>query len=107
MLIRAGYEIAYECVVPTPMVLMLSVHPSREPDLVTPQTMRTDPAVAVYNYRDSFGNACTRLTAPAGRLTVSSDFKVRDSGRPDAVNLSARQVPVQELPDEALLYLLG
>ncbi len=27
MQIRAGYEIAYECPQPTPMVLMLSVHP--------------------------------------------------------------------------------
>ena len=107
MQIRAGYEIAYECVVPTPMVLMLSVHPSREPDLITPQAMRFDPPIEAHSYRDTFGNACTRLVAPAALLTVSSDFKIKDSGLPDRINLAARQVPVQELPDDVLLYLLG
>ena len=33
MQIRAGYEIAYDCPQPTPMLLMLSVHPSRMADL--------------------------------------------------------------------------
>ena len=35
MLIRAGYEIRYETDVPTPMMAMLSIHPSRHKDLVT------------------------------------------------------------------------
>ncbi len=33
--IRAGYEIAYDCPQPTPMILALSVHPSRGLDLLT------------------------------------------------------------------------
>ena len=37
MHIRVGYEIAYECPQATPMILMLSVHPSRRPDLATPE----------------------------------------------------------------------
>jgi hypothetical protein len=32
MKIQAGYEIAYDCVQPTPMLLMLRVHPSRQAD---------------------------------------------------------------------------
>ena len=35
MKIRAGYEISYDCPQPTPMILQLSVHPSRIPDLLT------------------------------------------------------------------------
>ena len=35
MKIRAGYEISYDCPQPTPMILQLSVHPSRTPDLLT------------------------------------------------------------------------
>jgi hypothetical protein len=31
MKIRAGYEISYECPQPTPMILTLSVYPSRTP----------------------------------------------------------------------------
>ena len=106
MQIRAGYEIAYECAKPTPMVLMLSVHPSREADLLAPQTMRFDPPIPAHTYRDAFGNTCTRVIAPAGLLTVSSDFLIKDSGLPDIVAADARQTPVEELPDDVLMYLL-
>ena len=41
MKIRAGYEILYGCPQPTPMILMLSVHPSRVVDLQIPDRMRT------------------------------------------------------------------
>ena len=41
MKIRAGYEISYDCPEPTPMILTLSVHPSRVADLLTPDRMRT------------------------------------------------------------------
>ena len=34
MKIRAGYEISYDCPQPTPMILTLSVYPSRTPDLL-------------------------------------------------------------------------
>jgi hypothetical protein len=34
MKIRAGYEISYDCSQPTPMILTLSVYPSRTPDLL-------------------------------------------------------------------------
>ena len=46
MKIRAGYEISYDCPQPTPMILTLSVHPSRFPDLLTPGSMRLDPPIS-------------------------------------------------------------
>src|SRR5690242_9804223 len=107
MKIRAGYEITYECSQPTPMVLLLSVHPSRMGDLTTPHRMAFDPPVAAHDYRDGFDNACTRIVAPPGLITVSNDFVVGDSGAPDIVARDARQVPVQDLPDDVLIYLLG
>jgi transglutaminase-like putative cysteine protease len=107
MRIRAGYEIAYECPQPTPMVLMLSIHPSRLPDLATPQRITLEPPVAARNYGDIFGNVCTRVMAPPGRLTIASDFIVSDPGTPDAVEPGAEHVPVQDLPDDVLVYLLG
>ena len=45
MKIRAGYEISYECPQPTPMILTLSVHPTRVPDLLTWDSMRLDPPI--------------------------------------------------------------
>jgi hypothetical protein len=44
MKIRAGYEISYTCPQPTPMILMLSVHPSRAPDLLSPSQFCLAPA---------------------------------------------------------------
>jgi len=40
MKIHAGYEISYDCPQPTPMILQLSVHPSRVPDLLNPDRIR-------------------------------------------------------------------
>jgi transglutaminase-like putative cysteine protease len=107
MRIRAGFEITYECPQPTPMLLALSVHPSRMPDLVGPHRIVFDPPIGATEYRDGFGNICTRILAPAGRLVMSADFLVQDPGTPDAVVPEAAQHPVQELPDEVLVFLLG
>jgi len=107
MQIRAGYELVYDCPQPTPMLLMLSVHPSRSGDLLTPHEMSFDPPVDATHYRDGFNNVCTRIVAPAGRLKISSEFIVGDPGTPDVVVPEAEQHPVQELPDETLVYLLG
>jgi transglutaminase-like putative cysteine protease len=107
MQIRAGYEIAYDCEQPTPMLLMLSVHPSRLPDLVAPHRIAFDPPVEARQYSDTFGNLCTRVVAPPGRLTVSTSFITNDPGTPDVVAPDAEQVAVEKLPDDVLVYLLG
>jgi transglutaminase-like putative cysteine protease len=107
MKIQAGYQIAYECPQPTPMLLMLHVHPSRAPDLITPYNIRFHPPIEHKQYRDGFGNICTRVLAPAGRLEISTDFLIQDTGMPDLVVPDAAQKPVEQLPDDILVYLLG
>jgi transglutaminase-like putative cysteine protease len=47
------------------------------------------------------------VLAPAGKLRIFSDTVIRDSGAPDPVALWAEQVPVDALPEETLVYLLG
>src|ERR1700692_4590107 len=91
MQIRAGYEISYDCPQSTPMILTLSVHPSRFPDLLTLDRMRLDPPIAANTYHDSFGNFCHVIRATAGRLTVSTDFLIRDNGEADATAPQAEQ----------------
>jgi len=107
MKIRAGYEICYECPQPTPMLLMLSVHPSRLRDLVAPDRMRIEPAIPANEYRDGFGNTCHVIHPPAGRLTLSADFLIQDRGTPDEVAPDAVMHPLEQLPVETLVYLLG
>jgi transglutaminase-like putative cysteine protease len=97
----------YQCPQPTPMLLALNIHYSRASDLARPDHLHTVPSVPVAAYRDMFGNWCSRIVAPAGRLVLSTDALVNDSGLPDVVVPSARQTPVQQLPESTLVYLLG
>ncbi len=107
MQIRAGFELIYECPQPTPMLLMLNIHYSRVSDVVVPDHLVTAPSLPISAYRDSFGNWCSRLVAPAGVLRISTDALVNDSGLPDIVVPDARQTPVERLPEETLIFLLG
>jgi transglutaminase-like putative cysteine protease len=107
MRISAGCQITYECPQPTPMLLMISPHPSRTPDLIGPHQVNFEPAIPAKHYRDGFGNTCTRILAPTGRLVISTRLLVQDTGRPDPLLPYARQHRVEDLPDEALVYLLG
>jgi hypothetical protein len=107
MRIRAGYEISYDCPQPTPMILVLSVHPSRMSDLISWDRLQIDPPIPANTYHDSFGNFCHVIRAPAGRLTLSTDFLVQDSGELDEVVPGAEQHPLEELPVDTLIFLLG
>ena len=107
MKIRIGYELLYDCPQPTPMILMLNVHYSRVSDMITPDHIVTTPSLPQRAYRDSFGNWCTRIVAPPGRTRITTDALVTDSGEPDVVAANAWQTPIENLPEEALLYLLG
>ena len=107
MKIRIGYELIYDFPQPTPMILTLHVHFSRASDMVVPDHLITSPSIPVTAYRDSFGNWCSRIVAPKGEIRLSADAVVNDTGEPDPVNVSARQQPIQDLPGETLVFLLG
>ncbi len=107
MQIRLGYELVYGCPQRTPMILTLNVHYSRVSDLVHPDHIVFHPAVPSTAYRDGFGNWCTRIVAPPGDITISSDALINDSGRPDPTDFLAIQHAVEDLPSETLVYLQG
>ncbi len=107
MQIRVGYELIYECPQPTPMILTLNIHYTRASDIVVPDLMTTDPSVPITAYHDGFGNWCSRIVAPAGRIRIASTGVVRDTGLPDEAVPSACQHQVQDLPEETLVFLLG
>ena len=66
MKIKVGFEISHAAAQPTPMVIMLSIHPSRRADIVsTPRSIVAEPDVSIGFYRDNFGNICGRLVALA------------------------------------------
>jgi len=89
------------------MILTLSVHHTRTGDLHSPDHLHTNPWVPQTLYRDGFGNWCTRIVAPPGRLQLTADAVINDRGEWDPVVPHAQQHPVESLPEETLVYLLG
>jgi transglutaminase-like putative cysteine protease len=107
MLIRLGYELVFNLAEPVPMLLLLYTHPSRAASLRQPDRVRTEPSVPVSEFIDWFGNRCGRVVAPAGRFRVWNDTVIEDSGEPDPVCPDAPQHAVEDLPAEALQFLLA
>ncbi len=107
MRIRIGYDLVYDCPQPTPMILIVNVHYTRVSDIIVPDHLMADPPIPITAYRDSFGNWCSRIVAPKGQVRLSTDAVMKDTGQPEVVAAHARQTPVEELPDETLLFLLG
>jgi transglutaminase-like putative cysteine protease len=107
MLIRLGYDVIFDTPVPVPIVALLKVHPSRVNDLREPDELNLEPTTATDCYFDSFGNNCCRFLAAAGQIRLSSSTLIYDTGEPDPVSPSAREIPVQDLPSDVLRYLLN
>jgi transglutaminase-like putative cysteine protease len=107
MQLRTGYELIYNFPQPTPIILVVNIHYSRASDMVVPDCLTAEPSIPIIGYYDAFGNRCNRLLAPAGRVRLTSDAVISDSGQPDEVVPSAGQHSVEDLPEEALVFLLG
>ncbi len=107
MQIRLGYELIYDCPQPTPMILTLNIHFTRVSDLIVPDHLITTPTIPITGYRDGYGNWCSRIVAPTGQLRLTANAVVNDTGEPDIVAPLAHQHPVQDLPAETLVFLLG
>lgn len=106
MFIRAGFEIVVDLPAPTPLVCALSPHPAAPQPIFGSGEVHVSPWHPVETYSDSFGNSISRIHAGPGRITLLSDFIVAHDGAPDRIVPDARQHPVEELPDEALSFLL-
>jgi transglutaminase-like putative cysteine protease len=107
MKLRIGYELIYDFPQPTPVILAVNVHSSRAADMIVSDDLVVEPPVPIAGYNDSFGNHCRRILAPAGRLRLTTDAVISDSGRPDDIGWTAGQDTVQDLPEDTLLFLLG
>jgi len=104
MRIRVGCEFAHKAVGPTPAIWQVRPRPDGAGLVST--AWETTPSLPTTSYLDAFGNLCDRLVLPEGDSVVRFDAVAEVSGLPDPVDLSAPQLPVEALPDEALVYLL-
>src|SRR5580698_5403098 len=100
MLIKTEYDIQFHLPMPTPMVAVLHLHPSLEPRVRAGNELKvehidreTKTDVAVSEYRDVFGNRCTRFTTPAGAIRLSGMSIVEMGELSDPIHASAEQAP--------------
>lgn len=107
MLIRYGYELTFSCPQPTMMVCLLDAHPERWHEIRYETPPSLVPSIPTTTYVDIYGNRVRRLVAPQGDLTITSDAVIEDCGEPDRVVLEVQEVPVEQLPDDCLLFLLA
>ena len=107
MMLRLGYDIRFEIPSPVAIVALVNVHPSKTAHLRAPDELRVEPETQVESFLDSFGNRCTRFVAGQGALRLSNSTLFEDPGFADQVNCAARELPVQELPNQILRYLLN
>ena len=107
MLIRYGYDITVSCPQDTPLITMMSVRDERRDDLRVQGAVETFPSVPTRSYRDLFGNTCRRVVAPAGLFRLRADCTIESDEAPNIAPPTLREVPVADLPDGVVFYLLG
>jgi transglutaminase-like putative cysteine protease len=114
MLIRSEYDIQFHLPAPLTVVAMLRLHPSldsaiRETERLTIEQidLETKRVLDADEYIDSFGNRCQRFTAPMGALRLCGSSLVEWREQADETGEGVGQHPVDELPAEALQFLLS
>jgi transglutaminase-like putative cysteine protease len=107
MQLQTGFELIYTFPQATPIILLVNIHYSRASDIVVPDRLITEPWIPITGFHDEFGNWCNRVVAPAGRLRLSTNSVIQDSGSPDEVMVDAWQDSVEDLPKETLRFLIG
>ena len=107
MLIRAGFEAAFDFTKPAAVLLNAYVHPSRTDKIRWLERLTVTPAAPISEYFDVYGNLCGRTHVAAGRVMFRTDALINDDGLTDVQVYNAVQHNVQELPNEVLLFLLA
>lgn len=105
MRVRVGCEFGYKAVGPTPTIWQVRPRPEG-PHKQVSHSWETTPAVPMTSYVDVYGNLCDRLTLPEGPTSIRFDAVMEVPDGVDDVDFGAPQLPIEELPDDTLVFLL-
>lgn len=104
MVLHAGCQINVSTIADTPLVLILQPQTGAA-QVVLDSTLTIMPWVPYRHFTDSFGNSQHRLMLGAGQFTILSTCNV-DAHDVIDVEESASYTPIQDVADDALMYLL-
>ena len=103
--VRVGCEFTFDVDSPVPMLMLVRPRSDGEPHVMH-ESRWLLPEVPLREYVDGFGNTCWRFTAPGGLMTIRYDAVIEVDSEPDPISATAQQVPVQDLPDDTLVFIL-
>jgi transglutaminase-like putative cysteine protease len=103
VLVRIGCEFEYETAQETPSLWQVRPRSGAEQRIVTEAWQ---PPAPVRTYFDAYGNTCDRLTLAPGRSILRYDATVEVPPSFDDADKGATHVAIQDLPDDAFVYLL-
>lgn len=104
MRLRARNTIQIYCEDDCPLVAMLRPR-SGGAQWVVAERYEVKPWVPASEYVDSFGNLCQRFTLPRGESLIQVESEVEVAAQIE-VDPHAGLTPVEQIPDDALMYLL-
>lgn len=107
MLIRYGYELTINCAQQTPILCLLDERPECAPAIRYQSSLATQPSISTRCYLDDYGNSVRRLVAPIGDFMMFRTTIIEVQGDPDPVASDAREIPIENLPHECLVFLLA
>lgn len=103
--LHVGCQFDYEAQDDVPAIVL--VRPSGFDGVrLISESWMTTPPVPYHDYVDIYDNVCRRLTLPAGLNTIYYDARVEAPFAAEDSDPSAQQTPVEELPDDTLVFTL-
>ena len=103
MLVRIGCQFEYAAPGRTPSLWQVRPRSDGHQRIVTEIW---EPPASDRVYFDAYGNACDRLTLPPGRSVLRYDATVVVPPTFDDADKGATEISIEDLPDEAFIYLL-
>jgi transglutaminase-like putative cysteine protease len=104
MWLQTSCDFTFDIAVATPFVLMLRPR-SNSNQWIAFEKYKVVPSVPVYEFTDIYGNLCQRLVAPVGSFAIYTSAKVMTADFIEEAP-GAPFVPIENLPESALIYLL-
>ncbi|TAH19161.1 MAG: transglutaminase family protein [Cytophagales bacterium] len=104
MKLKTRCQLEYYSTQETPLILLLQLFRGL-PYVIIEETLTIEPAILIRRYVDTYGNSCLRLITPIGKLVISTSAIVQ-AEEYIAVDIDAKFTLIQDLPDEAIVYLL-
>lgn len=104
MRLNAGCQLLFETNAAVPAIFMLRPCSNLEQQILS-EDCALQPSVTVHEYRDGYGNWCKRLIVPPGSFQLTTQVQAETTDAV-SVNLDADFVPIENLPDSTLQFLL-